>query len=214
MPTGPLDVKVLVAPDGGGPMRFDEVGDDFYQITPAEAKALMDLAAAKRKEDETFKTRETRELEAARKKRVYRKAMIRVRFPDGVVLQATFSSSATVGHVLEWVESALRQPQAFELSIARGAALKELATTLEAAELCPAALLNFRSPAQEQAAPPFLQAPLMAQAQRLGLEVIPQSIGGGGGASFLEAKDGIGSDRIGSEAKDRIGQGRKPRWMK
>ena len=72
-------------------MRFDEVGDDFYQITPAEAKALLDLAAAKRKEEEQFKTRETRELEAARRKRVYRKAMIRVRFPDGVVKISNFA---------------------------------------------------------------------------------------------------------------------------
>ena len=39
----------------------------------------MDMAAAKRAQSETFKTKETRDVEAARLKRRYRKAMIRVR---------------------------------------------------------------------------------------------------------------------------------------
>ena len=75
-------------------MVFDEVGDDFYQISPAEAKALMDMAAAKRAQSETFKTKETRDVEAARLKRRYRKAMIRVRLPDGVILQALSQAGA------------------------------------------------------------------------------------------------------------------------
>ena len=145
-------------------MVFDEVGDDFYQISPAEAKALMDMAAAKRAQSETFKTKETRDVEAARLKRRYRKAMIRVRLPDGVILQATFSSAASVANVLSWVEGSLREPGcAFELLMARGAPLREMAATLEAAELAPAALLNFRSPTNEMSSPPFLRAELMVR---------------------------------------------------
>ena len=64
VPIGPNDIKVLRAPEGR-PMVFDEVGDDFYQISAAEAKALMDMAAAKRAESEAFKTKETRDAEAA-----------------------------------------------------------------------------------------------------------------------------------------------------
>jgi len=211
---------VLVAPAGGGPMRFDEVGDDFYQITPAEAKALLDLAAAKRRDDETFKTRETRELEAARKKRVYRKAMIRVRFPDGVVLQATFSAAATVSDVLAWVEAALREPgHSFELSVARAPPLKALSETLEASQLCPAALLNFRSPDAELMQPPYLHAELMAAAQLLGAETIPQgeAMGAAAARSFQEAAPQPGGGRGGPSAyvrREDGGEGKKPRWMK
>ena len=53
--TGPSDVKVLM-PAQGVPMRFDEVGEDFYALTPAEAKALMDASAAKRAKEERFLT--------------------------------------------------------------------------------------------------------------------------------------------------------------
>ena len=147
-------------------MAFDAVGDDFYQITPAEAKALLDTAAAKRADAETFKTRETREAEAARLRRRYRKAMIRVRFPDGIVLQATFSSAASVADVCSWVEQSLREPgHAFELAMARGQPLREMGATLEAAELCPAALLNFKLPANEPHQPPYLHGFLLERLQ-------------------------------------------------
>ena len=209
---------MLVAPEGGGPMRFDEVGDDFYQITPAEAKALLDLAAAKRKEEEQFKTRETRELEAARRKRVYRKAMIRVRFPDGVVLQGTFSSSATVGAVLAWVESSMREPgHAFELAIARGQPLKELSETLETAQLCPAALLNFRSPSEVMLQPPYVHAQLMQQAQVLGQEQteIPQGLTMEEARAWQEARDGARRTKPSAYGRaGEVGEGKRPRWMK
>ena len=62
---------------------------DFYEMTGAEAKDMMAAAAAKREQESVLRTKATREMEAARKKRVYRKALVRVRFPDGVTLQAT-----------------------------------------------------------------------------------------------------------------------------
>ena len=254
VPVGPTDIKVLV-PSEGRPMTFDEVSDDFYQISGAEAKAIMEMNAARRKDEETLKTREQREAEvavapaparmprvrasmraivrdrgavltgaampsarrapsqAARKKRVYRKAMIRVRFPDGVVLQATFSSAATVGAVLQWVEGSLRCPgHAFELSVARGSALSDLGLTLEQAELAPAALLNFRCPTAEQVQPPYLSASLMASVQELGSEAIPEGIllGGAGERSFQEAALAAGPGRVRPEAG---GAARTPKWM-
>ena len=93
-------------------------------------------------------TRETREAERAKQRRVYRKAMVRVRFPDGVVLQATFSAGAPVSAVLGWVAESLSTPAAFELAMAGMGPLSELSLSLEQAELCPAALLNFRVHAQ------------------------------------------------------------------
>lgn len=193
-------------------MRFEEVGSDFFQITPAEAKALMDMNAAKRAEAETFKTRETRELEAARRKRVYRKTMVRVRFPDGIVLQATFSAAATVGVVLAWVEVSLREPgHAFELSLAASPPLKLLGETLEASGLAPAALLNFRTPPSEQMAPPYLHEALMASIQVMGEEVIPQGTSMAEARSFQEARDYSGGRRGGSA--NRADGTKKPKWL-
>jgi len=212
VPVGPEDIKVLVVPEGK-PMRFEEVGDDYYQITPAEAKALMDLNAAKRADEEQFKTKEKRELEAARRKRVYRKTMIRVRFPDGIVLQATFSAAATVGVVLSWVESALREPgHAFELSLAASPPLKEMGETLEASGLAPAALLNFRMPAAEQMSPPFLHADLMATAQLMGAEVIPQGTSLEEARTFQEARGDPSKGRSMSSGRG-DGEGKKPKWL-
>ena len=59
--------------------------------------------------------------------------------------QATFSVKAPVSLLLQWVADCLRQPgHAFELSLPRGKPLSDMDATLEAAELAPAALLNFR----------------------------------------------------------------------
>lgn len=60
-------------PPEHGPMRFEEVGDDFYALTPAEAKAIMEANAARRAREERLMTREQREAERAKTKRLYRK---------------------------------------------------------------------------------------------------------------------------------------------
>ena len=176
VPRGPADVKVLYAAGGGG-MRFDNVGDDFYALTPAEVKALMDANAAKRAQAERFLTKEAREAEKARSRRMYRKALIRVRLPDGLVLQATFAASAPVSAVFTWVQDSLREPgHAFELSMARGQPLQDMSATLEQAELAPATLLNFRCPTAELLDPPYLTDALMAQVQTLTTEALPEAV--------------------------------------
>ena len=55
----------------------------------------------------TIRTKATREAIAAKKKRRYRKALVRVRFPDGVMIQATFSVKAPVSLLLQWVSECL-----------------------------------------------------------------------------------------------------------
>ena len=48
VPRGPSEIKVLVAPEGGTATRLqDEVGEDYYALTPAEIKAIMDANAAR-----------------------------------------------------------------------------------------------------------------------------------------------------------------------
>ena len=68
---------------------------------------MAQASAARRAEDETLRTKATREAMAAKKKRRYRKALVRVRFPDGVIIQATFSVKAPVSLLLQWVRECL-----------------------------------------------------------------------------------------------------------
>ena len=207
VPNGPMDVKVLVAPPGQ-PMRFDEVGEDFYALTPAEAKAIMDANAARRAKDARLMTREQRNADLAKQKRLYRKAMIRVRFPDETVLQATFSAAAPLSTVLAWVSEGLREPfHPFELALARSPPLSEMTISLEHAELAPAALLNFRPTDPAGMPAPFLKAELMDHVQYLGAEEIPRGIGGEGPSGPMGAEGGVPVAR-------RDNSGRVPAWMK
>jgi len=170
-PLGPSDPCVIFSAEGdttsiGG--LAGNLPDHFYEVTPAEAKAMAQAAAARRQQDETLRTKATREAEAAKKRRRYRKALVRVRFPDGVMLQATFSVRAPVSLLLQWVSESLREPaHAFELSLPRCKPLGNLEATLEQAELAPAALLNFRSSDVAHFGPPYLTASLLSQGQKL-----------------------------------------------
>jgi hypothetical protein len=151
----------------------------FYELTGAEAKAMMAAQSARREEASQLRTQQQRDAEAARRRRTYRKALLRVRFPDGSILQASFAASVPVSRVLSWVSESLREPgHAFELGVARGQALAQPKQTLTEAQLVPAALLNFRVSASEGFEPPFLLRGLLEQAQDLASEELPQGQGG------------------------------------
>jgi len=136
--------------------------------------------------------------------------MIRVRFPDDIVLQATFSSAAPVSAVLQWVEGALREPGTpFELAIARGQPLGEMSATLEHAELAPAAMLNFRCTSPGGVSPPYLAEDRMARVQLMGEESIPRGVGGEPHTTAMGAADVAGA------RPSRGADGRAaPAWMR
>lgn len=178
---GPTDFCVILNSEGGMGGLASNLPDNFYELTGAEAKALVAAAAARKSEDETLRTKAQREAEAARRKRRYRKALVRVRFPDGVMVQATFSVKAPVSLLLQWVSECLREPgHAFELSLPRSKPLDQMEISLEQAELAPAALLNFRLADVEQFNPPYITPHLLSQGQTLSdaTQAYPQGWGG------------------------------------
>jgi hypothetical protein len=78
------------------------------------------------------------------------------------------------------VSECLREPaHAFELSLPRCKPLTDLEASLEAAELAPAALLNFRLSDGDQFHPPYLTAQLLGQGQTLSdaTQAYPQGFG-------------------------------------
>lgn len=91
-----------------------EVPDDFYELTPAEVKALMNQGG--KRSDEPLMTREFREKKALASYSKFGKTNLRIRFPNGWELQGTFLPSEATGQVEEFVRRHIVTPdRAFEL---------------------------------------------------------------------------------------------------
>ena len=212
----PAEAKAMLSASAAKREQASVNGNNRYtSLAPSSASCSTNASTSRRSsttttlktvarasaQESVLRTKETREAEAAKRRRVYRKALIRVRFADGLMLQATFSVKAPVSRLLRWVADSLREPHhAFELSIARGETLDDPAKTIEQVpptrpsahslgafsrrfllaqvDLAPAAVLNFRVPTPELFDPPYLRADLRATVQQLANEALPQGSGG------------------------------------
>ncbi|KAL3830743.1 hypothetical protein ACJIZ3_019545 [Penstemon smallii] len=131
-----------------------ELPDSFYNLSAEELKREADTRRKKLEESKLLipKSYKEKQAKAARKK--YNKTVIRIQFPDGVVLQAIFSPLELTGALYEFVSSALKEPSLeFELLhpvlirrrvIPHSPAPGERPITLEAEDLVPAALIKFK----------------------------------------------------------------------
>lgn len=88
-------------------IRLVDLPDDFYTLTSQDVMRLMDGQKAKRQEEENrgFKTAAMRAEEEKARERRYPKTIIRIRFPDRVQIQATFSSQEKIKDLRDWVTS-------------------------------------------------------------------------------------------------------------
>ena len=80
----------LPAVDGPDPARFADLAPSFFEVSGAEAMAALNAAAAKRDSEAVLRTKAMREKESAVRKRHYKRALLRVRFADGTILQGFF----------------------------------------------------------------------------------------------------------------------------
>jgi UBX domain-containing protein 6 len=93
-----------------------------------------------------LRTKAMREREEQKEKRKYRYSLIRIRFPDGLVLQGTFSVYEKFSAVLEFVTDSLECPLPFVLFDAGRGLIdsdKSEYTTLLDLGLIPSAILTF-----------------------------------------------------------------------
>ena len=92
-----------------------------------------------------LRTKEMRERDHRREMRRYRFVLIRVRFPNGVLLQGTFWATDKAATLVEFVRSCLQNDwMPFVLSSQTGHKLEEDAVdTLAELGLAPAAIVNF-----------------------------------------------------------------------
>lgn len=132
-----------------------ELPDSFYSLSADEVKREADARRKKIAESQLLVPKSYKEKQAKAARKRYTKTVIRVQFPDGVVLQGVFSPREPTTALYEFVSSALKEPSLeFELMhpvvIRRRviphfpAAAGARATTLEDEELVPSALIKFR----------------------------------------------------------------------
>lgn len=117
--------------------------ESFYAHSKADVQTQAVLRVSEKNEELTLRTQEMRDKNIAAKK-TYRFALIRVRFPDKRVVQATFRVTDTVGKVAEVVSECLTSPAEFTLHHpgAAPSSLDDHTRTLLDANLAPSSLLN------------------------------------------------------------------------
>ncbi|KAJ1646426.1 hypothetical protein IWQ61_010200 [Dispira simplex] len=122
-----------------------DVPDSFYQLTPEDAKLLIQQQKQQRErvENAVLKTQAMRDKEMQAQQQKYPETSIRFRFPDRHQVQATFRSSETVGDLYAFLTTVLlSEYHQFTLyTTPPHHNLKNLPATLYQAQLVPASVV-------------------------------------------------------------------------
>lgn len=96
--------------------RKFELPADFFRISPEEVKKEQRMRTEAMESAQVLKTKAMREKEELRTLNMYKFTLMRVRFPDGVFLQGTFSVYEKLGDVVDFVRSCLKD-ETFDFSL-------------------------------------------------------------------------------------------------
>ncbi|BDA46192.1 probable UBX domain-containing protein 6 [Coccomyxa sp. Obi] len=119
----------------------------FFSRSPAELKAAFVAKQKKRELDQTLMTRAYREKLAGGQKEQSNStyAVVRIRLPEGLILQGEFNAGEPVAAVFEWMTDCMRDPGAtYELIGPDRKPITAAMGTIRKAQLLPSALLNFQ----------------------------------------------------------------------
>ncbi|KAM0926186.1 hypothetical protein ACQ4PT_003710 [Festuca glaucescens] len=90
------------------PKADQEEDDDFYELQPADYYKLFSNRMAE--QSKVLKTRKIREAELAAQRARITKAVMRVRFPDGYILEAEFHPSSAVQSLVDLLMKVIARP--------------------------------------------------------------------------------------------------------
>ncbi|NXE97723.1 UBXN6 protein, partial [Menura novaehollandiae] len=155
--------------------RF-ELPHDFFSLTAEELRREQRLRTEAVEKASMLRTRAMREKEEQREMRKYNYTLLRVRFPDGYILQGTFYARESVSVLYNFVREALRDDWLpFELLGPGGLKLTDENLAFNECGLVPSALLSLawdaavmadiEAVAEEQRSP--LRPELLASVQTL-----------------------------------------------
>lgn len=121
-----------------------KVPDSFYTISSDEVKREQLEKTEEVEKSKQLRTKAMRDADSG-PKRIYKFTVIRIRLPDGVLLQGTFRSHEKLFDVKEFVKEKLTLDWLpFELLDTIGKPFTDDNATLASLKLVPAALLNFQ----------------------------------------------------------------------
>jgi len=147
-----------------------ELPADFFWITAEEVKREQQQRSEQAERNLMLRTRVMRQREAESQQRQFRYTLIRIKFPDGPILQGTFKVNETLQDVRLFVQEALEDPSCeFQLRFPSGMVQPESeldASTLLTLQLCPSAILHFTAPG-ESSTSGYLKDELMLLMQSL-----------------------------------------------
>ena len=121
-----------------------DVPPEFYAISPEELKKEQLVRREAVEKLGMLRTKEMKERDRLRELRRYRFAIIRVRFPDGIILQGTFRATEPLVRVLEFVRESLDVDWIpFSLTSQTRQLLDRDNMTITELDLAPASIINF-----------------------------------------------------------------------
>ncbi|XP_044388737.1 plant UBX domain-containing protein 2 [Triticum aestivum] len=128
--------------------------DSFYKLSGEEVRNEAKMRRERLEQSRLLIPKSYKEKQALAARQKYKQAVIRVQFPDGVILQGVFLPAEATGSLYEFVADALKQPGLeFDLicpAVPRSRVLPhspntgERARTLQDEGLVPSALLKFK----------------------------------------------------------------------
>lgn len=122
-----------------------ELPDDFYNLSITEIEREQKLRAEATERNSMLRTKAMREKEEKREMRKYNYTLLRVRLPDGLIIQGTFYARERISALMEFVRAALENDwMPFELLGPGGLKLEDENTHFNECGLVPAALLTFQ----------------------------------------------------------------------
>lgn len=128
-----------------------ELPDSFYRLSIDEVKREAEMRRKKLAESQLLIPKSYKEKQAKAARKRHAKTVIRIQFPDGVVLQAFFNPREPTTALYEFVSSSLKDPS-LEFELLHPVVIKrrvipnfgERCVTLEEEDLVPSALIKFR----------------------------------------------------------------------
>ena len=125
--------------------RFPELHSSFFILKPEEVKKENQLKREQVEINEMLLTRAQREKLDQQATRQYQFCVIRVRLPEGLILQATFRAKEKLSDLFYFISQSLgNEAMLFSLFHQGGKKLENMNSSLREAELVPAALVNLR----------------------------------------------------------------------
>ncbi|KAL1114943.1 hypothetical protein AAG570_007766 [Ranatra chinensis] len=162
-----LDRNVQILSPSQAAVRI-QLPNDFFALTPEEIKREQLSRAERLESSMQLRTKAMREKVELRELKKYRYAVIRIRFPDGILLQGTFGVYEKFIAVREFVMESLENPDGFILKTALGQQFndEDNEASLIDLRLVPAVMLIFEWE-NESSSQIFLKSDLMAYLQNL-----------------------------------------------